>query len=216
MLALDTSGNTGSVALASLGKIICEFKVNNTMTHSQTLMPLVEQAFLVSGIKKSEVNMIACSVGPGSFTGLRIGAAVAKGLALGLGCKIVPVSSLEILTYNIYYKNTVVPIMDARRNQVYAAIYENGKCRHQPMVCDISHLLALLPSSAIFLGDGVYAYQEELVSAGHFIAPPHLLLQSAASLAMLAFTKIDDAVDVKHFDLTYIRQSQAERELQCK
>ena len=215
VLAIETSGNSGSIALSAPDKVIFEAKINNNLTHSQTTMVMIEQALKISGLSIKDIGIIACSSGPGSFTGLRIGAAVAKGICFNTGLKIVPVSSLEALAYNAISLGKIVPIMDARRGQVYAAVYENGVCTTAPAVCGIEDVLAVVDSPSLFLGDGVPVFKDKIVDAGHFVAPAHLLLQSAASVAAVAFKNLEKAVCAQEFELTYIRQSQAERDLKC-
>jgi len=221
ILAIDTSAKTASVAVATADKILAEFTISNGLTHSETLMPMVEQMLAISGITKCQIGLLATSAGPGSFTGLRIGAAVAKGLAMGLNLKIVPVSSLCALAYNVERENCViVPMMDARRNQVYTAVYCfcEGVMREisAPEACDVEQILAKaakIGNTAVFVGDGAVVYKEKILGAGFEIAPPHKILQSAASVAMTAFARLGDAVSVEEFELEYIRLSQAEREL---
>lgn len=133
ILALDTTGQVASVALADEEKLIGEYTINYKMTHSQTIMPMVDAVVKMTDFDLSTVDYIACSQGPGSFTGLRIGAATAKGLALGLNKKIVPVPTLDALAYNIFETDKIIcPIMDARRSQVYTALYqwEDGKLQN--------------------------------------------------------------------------------------
>ena len=124
ILAIDASGGPVSAAIADESKIIGEYTLNFKMTHSQTLMPAIDKIIKDVGFDIKELDYIACTSGPGSFTGLRIGAATAKGLAHGLGIKIVPVPTLTALAYNIFETDKVIcPIMDARRRQVYNAFY---------------------------------------------------------------------------------------------
>jgi tRNA threonylcarbamoyladenosine biosynthesis protein TsaB len=222
ILAIETSGGKGSVALAANNRILAEFSVNSGLTHSQTLMPMIEQIFKISGVAKEDVGILACSAGPGSFTGLRIGAAAAKGLAFALNLSIVPVSTLQALAYNVEGKLSgamAIPIMDARRNQVYAAIYKDSHCILEPTACEIDHILNIAAKhgdKAVFLGDGTFVHKAQIKEGGFCIAPPTLLLQSAASVAMTAFNSLaknpDSAVNAADFELTYLRPSQAERE----
>ena len=119
ILALDTTGLVASVALVDENKTIAEFTTNYKKTHSQTIMPMVENLKNMVDLDLSTIDYIACACGPGSFTGLRIGAATAKGLAHGLDIPVIPVPTLDALAYNMFGTNKlVVPIMDARSNQV--------------------------------------------------------------------------------------------------
>jgi len=124
ILAIDTTGVAASAAVVREGKLLAEDVLNYKLTHSQTIMPLVDDVLKKTETDLKTIDYIACSEGPGSFTGLRIGAATAKGLALGLGKKIVTVPTLDVLAYNIFgTENIICPIMDARRSQVYSAFY---------------------------------------------------------------------------------------------
>ena len=125
LLAIDTTGQTASVAVLEDDTLLAEYTINYHMTHSQTIMPMIEQICNMIKLNKNEIDYIACSCGPGSFTGLRIGAATAKGLALGLDISVVAVPTLDALAYNIFDTSAVIcPIMDARRQQVYTAFYQ--------------------------------------------------------------------------------------------
>ena len=130
ILGIDTTGQTASAALVEGDKLIAEFTMNYKLTHSQTILPMIADILERTETDKASIDCIACACGPGSFTGLRIGAATAKGFALALDKPIVAVPTLDALAYNVFETNKFIcPIMDARRNQVYAAFYmwENGK-----------------------------------------------------------------------------------------
>ena len=125
ILALDSSGLVASVAVAEDDVLTAEYTVNYKKTHSQTLLPMLQAVKDMIELDLSTVDAIAVAAGPGSFTGLRIGSATAKGLALAMDCPIVEVKTVEGLAYNLYGTDKVVcPLMDARRNQVYTGLYE--------------------------------------------------------------------------------------------
>lgn len=223
ILAIDTTGQTASAAIASDDKLVAEFTLNYKLTHSQTIMPMIAKICEESETKLSEIDYIACASGPGSFTGLRIGAATAKGLALAMEKEIVPVPTLDALAYNVFETDKIIcPIMDARRNQVYTAFYQwdNGKlCRLTPMdaigIEDVIDLAKRYGQKVIFLGDGVPVHEEKLVRHAEFLfAPAHCSLQRAASVASLAMVlaKEGKAVLSDAFEPIYLRKSQAERE----
>ena len=135
ILAIDTTSLVASVALVNDNKTIAEFTTNYKKTHSQTIMPMIDYLKNMVELELDTVDYIACSSGPGSFTGLRIGAATAKGLSLALNKKIVPVPTLDAIAYNVFMnENLIVPIMDARRNQVYTALYtwEDNQFKRKP------------------------------------------------------------------------------------
>lgn len=225
ILALDTTGLVASVALVDDCKTVAEFTTNYKKTHSQTIMPMIENITKMIELDLKEVDYIACASGPGSFTGLRIGAATAKGLAHGLDKKIIPVPTLDGLAYNICESGKlVVPIMDARRNQVYSAMYytSSGLERVSDYVaCDITELLDRvieIDENAVFLGDGVPVFRSRIeeFNTGFRFAPQCSNMQRAACIGALAFERTEEAVSPNEFEIMYLRKSQAERELEEK
>ena len=125
ILAVEASGSVAGVALTEDNILRAEFTLNYKMTHSQTIMPLINEVKQYLNLDLKSIDYIACSAGPGSFTGLRIGAATAKGIAMGIKKPIVPVSTLAGLAYNVYMTDALIcPVIDARRDQVYTAFYE--------------------------------------------------------------------------------------------
>ncbi|MCJ7856520.1 tRNA (adenosine(37)-N6)-threonylcarbamoyltransferase complex dimerization subunit type 1 TsaB [Lachnospiraceae bacterium NSJ-143] len=227
ILAIDSSGSAVSAAIADDDKIIAEYILNFKMTHSQTLMPSVDEIVLSSGFNIHELDYIAVTAGPGSFTGLRIGAAAAKGLAHGLGIDIIPVPTLEALAYNIFETDRIIcPIMDARRSQVYNAFYEfkDGSLlevypQEARSIEDVIEKAAKAGKKVIFLGDAVPVYKERLAAEENFIlAPQNCNMQRASSVAALAFKYAEESRTVKYSDFApfYLRKPQAERELEEK
>ncbi len=229
ILAIDSSGLVASVAVAEDDVLLAEFTVNYKKTHSQTLLPMLENVRDMIELDMETVDAVAVAAGPGSFTGLRIGSATAKGLALALKKPIIPVPTLEGLAYNLYgTQKLVCPIMDARRAQVYTGVYEfieqqNGLSmvtRMEQCALDIEDLIRQLNQmnrEVIFLGDGVPVFLEKLrqeMAVPYLFAPAHMNRQRAAGVAALAkvlyeqgrFENAEDHVPV------YLRLSQAERE----
>lgn len=223
ILGIDTTGQTASAALVEEDKLIAEFTLNYKLTHSQTIMPMIAEILERTETAKESIDCIACASGPGSFTGLRIGAATAKGLALGMGKPVVAVPTLDALAYNIFETDKFIcPIMDARRGQVYAAFYqwEEGKLIRLSdyMAEPIETIMEIAEDfeyEVIFLGDGVPVHREKLAENPDFLfAPAYCNQQRAASVAALGMqlaaaglAKPGDA-----FELIYLRKSQAERE----
>ena len=229
ILALDSSGVVASVAVADENNIISEFTVNNKQTHSQTLLPMIDEAVKMSGVALEEIDAVAVASGPGSFTGLRIGASTAKGLGLALKKPLVPVPTLEGLAYRCALcEGLVCPLMDARRNQVYTGIYRAKPDGVQTVIgqqaVDIHEILekaAATHEKITFLGDGVSVHRktiEKEFSGEYQIAPEHLMKQSAAAVAALGIIyyydgKYETAAEHKP---VYLRKSQAEREREEK
>lgn len=226
ILGIDSSGLVASAAILSDSTIAAEFTVNNKKTHSQTLLPMIEQVVKMADIELEELDAIAVAAGPGSFTGLRIGSSTAKGMALALKKPIISIPTLEGLAYRLtpVTDELVCPLMDARRNQVYTGIYEQKEegvevIRQQEAVA-ISELIDqvnALERPVVFLGDGVPVQRETLeekIKVPYRFAPAHLNRQSAAAVAALGaiYFKEGKTEDARDHKPIYLRQSQAERE----
>ena len=234
LLAIESSGLVASAAVFADDTIVAEFTVNNKQTHSQTLLPMIDQVVTMSGIDLKEIDAIATTSGPGSFTGLRIGAATAKGLGLALHKPIVPITTLEALAFRLAGREgNICPMMDARRQQVYTGIYHfAGGTEFEELVAqeagpveDIikkcNELGQKLGKPVIFLGDGVPVYKdiiEELCNVEHSYAPAHLSRQRAGAVAIRAMKLYEEgkAEPASDHAPIYLRKSQAERELEAK
>ena len=173
LLAIDSSGLVASVALLVDDILVGEYTIHNKKTHSQTLLPMIADMLAMAEVDKHELTAIAVAAGPGSFTGLRIGAATAKGLAQALDIPVVPVSTLMGLAYNMQGTEALVcPIMDARRSQAYYGIYEvSGEMPKalteeaaEPIETVISQVKEL-GRKTVFLGDGVPVFRERIAEA---------------------------------------------------
>ena len=197
ILAIDTSGLVASVALLEDEQVLAEYSVNYKKTHSQTLVPMLDEIKKMTDLDLDTVDAIAVAKGPGSFTGLRIGSATAKGLGLALEKPLIPVGTVEALAYNAWeYPGLICPIMDARREQVYTGIYrfENGELTEVHAQCAIAvdELLSILNTMegpVLFLGDGCPVYAEKIedgIKIKYAFAPAHMNRQRAASLGALA------------------------------
>lgn len=227
IIALDSSGMTASAAVLEDGILRAEYTTNYKKTHSQTLLPMLAQLKEMLELDLDTVDAVAVASGPGSFTGLRIGAATAKGLGLALGKPLVEVPTLEGLAYNLWGASGVVcPMMDARRNQVYTGIYEFRRRDGEQELVTIQEQCALgieeildkvnaLGREAVFLGDGAGAYLDvicERARVPYSFAPAHCNRQRAASIAALGavyFAK-GRTVDAAAHQPEYLRKSQAQ------
>ena len=227
ILAVDSSGITASVAVYIDGVVTAVNSVNNNKKHSQTLLPMIEHVMKQADINVSNLDDIAVAEGPGSFTGLRIGAATVKGLSFATGKPIIPVSTLAALAYNFAGMDGLIcPVMDARRGQVYSAVYTfcNDVINevYEPEALAVDELLERLCKEhpgerVIFPGDGVLVHEKrirDVMKDRAFIALSHQRFQSAASVAMLAAQMYADGIFVSgaDFEPVYLRLSQAERE----
>lgn len=229
ILAVDSSGLVASVAVAEDETLLAEYTMNYKKTHSQTLMPMLQEVKDMIELDLSSIDAIAIAAGPGSFTGLRIGSATVKGLGLALNKPVVEVSTLEGLAYNLCgTTHLVCPLMDARRNQVYTGIYrfvpqgsqwvmENVQEQCAVDVTEILQICNDLGEPVIFLGDGVPVYAEkiaEICQVPYTFAPANMNRQRAASVATLGvvYAKQGRLVTAAEHAPEYLRKSQAERE----
>ncbi|MDK2808923.1 MAG: tRNA threonylcarbamoyladenosine biosynthesis protein TsaB [Clostridiales bacterium] len=225
LLGIDSSGLVASVALVFDDVMIAEYTTNFKKTHSQTLLPMIDEMLTMTGVSLADIDAIAVAAGPGSFTGLRIGSSTAKGLGLALNKPIIPVKTVEGLAYNLYGTNKrICPIMDARRNQVYTGIYrmegEELVVLSNQRAVDIESLIEELNQNedpVIFLGDGVPVYKDSItrgMKTAYQFAPAHLAMQRAGALCKRAQILFQQGIYESAGDHKpdYLRLSQAERE----
>lgn len=236
ILALDTSGLVCTVAVMEDDRLLSEFSIQHKITHSELLLPMMEQIKNKIALDLNTIDAVAVSAGPGSFTGLRIGCSTAKGLCLAMNKPMIAVPTLDAMAYQFYGSEYVIcPMMDARRSQVYTGIYtfvpekENEKTREmyfsmktiKPQVAmsvdEIAAELNSIGKTVILLGDGIPVYRdklEELLKVDYILAPAHMNRQRASALAALAevYFREGKTVDADSFSPEYLRASQAERE----
>lgn len=225
ILALDSSGLTASVAILEDDNLLGEYTICYKKTHSQTLLPMLDEVVQMLELNLETVDGIAIAAGPGSFTGLRIGSATAKGLGLALNKPLLSVPTLDALAYNLYgTEGLICPLMDARRNQTYTGVYawEEGRFRiiQESEAVSIEEVLGTLNQlgkTVTFLGDGVPVFREmiekKLVVPYQF-APAHLSKQRAGAVAALGYCYMKEgrSESAAAHRPEYLRLSQAERE----
>lgn len=229
ILALDASGIVASVAIASEEEIIAEYTIKHKKTHSQTLLPMIDRVLQFAEVDLNDIEYIAVTEGPGSFTGLRIGAATAKGITQALNIPIVNVPTLEALAYNVVDTDKLIcPIIDARRGNVFAAVYsrsnEGLEVVREQEALPIEELIQYINSlgkNIIFAGDGINVHKDYIknnIRIDYSLAPVYIREQKASSVAGVAFDYIkqNKYVQSKDFKPVYLRKSQAERELELK
>ena len=225
ILAIDSSSLVASVAVVQDDIMIAEYTINHKKTHSQTLLPMIDEIVKMADICLEDIDAIAVSGGPGSFTGLRIGSATAKGLGLVWKKPLIHVPTVDAMAYNLYGTDKIIcPIMDARRNQTYTGLYlfekEQFNIIMPQCAVSIDELLEKINEigkSVIFVGDGIPVFKDyinEKISVEHFYAPAHMNRQRAGAVAVLgqkyfAEGRIETAVEHQP---DYLRKSQAERE----
>ena len=234
LIAIDSSGMTATVSLLRDGVLAGTYTTCHKKTHSETLLPMLEELERMTEYDNSKADAIAVAAGPGSFTGLRIGAALSKGMAEALGIPIIAVPTLEAMAYQFYGASDLIcPMMDARRNQVYSGIYSfeydelNKECRLKECkaqealdVAEQCHAVDEMATKSlkkvIFLGDGVPVYRDiicENMKAEIIFAPAHRNAQDAACLAAIAeeYFLAGRITPAEDFVPEYLRVSQAER-----
>ena len=228
ILAVDTSATAASVAVAEENKLIGEFSINTALTHSQTLMPMVDELLNNTGLSVNDIDAVAVNAGPGSFTGVRIGVAAVKGIAFPKNLPCVSVSTLESMAYNMLGNDCIVcSVMDARCSQVYNALFRVKGCTVTRMtddralsLTDLKNELRNINEKVVLVGDGAVLCSkflgEELENI--MLAPFNNRIQTASSVAYAAFEKINNGETLTADELmpVYLRLPQAQRELNKK
>ncbi len=225
ILGLDSSGLVASVAVVEDNNMLAEYTVNYKKTHSQTLLPMLDEIATMIELDLQTIDAIAIAGGPGSFTGLRIGSATAKGLGLALNKPLIQVPTVDGIAYNLCGERALVcPLMDARRSQTYTGLYEfdgnDMEVLVQQCAVGIEEIIEIVNGferEVVFLGDGVPVFEEyikEHCTVPYRFAPAHMNKQRAAALAVLAQRyyaegKVQTAAEHRP---DYLRLSQAERE----
>lgn len=224
ILAIDTSSFPASAAVAEDGIILAEYVIRNKKKHSQNIMVMVERLLDDLSVDIKDIDLFAVTVGPGSFTGLRIGISTVRAFAQAAGKKCVGVNTLEAAAFNFAgCGKTVVSILDALRNEVFAAAYEfdglNMNMIMDPCVADIEECVEKYGSeNVIYTGDGTIKHSQYLKEHGCLCAPCNLSEVRASSVAALAALKAEQggAEDYGNIIPMYLRKSQAEREYENK
>lgn len=229
ILGIESSAVSASAAVIRDGKLLSEAFLNVGLTHSVTLLPLIKQVSEGAGLSPEEIDAVAVSNGPGSFTGVRIGVATAKGIAQPTGKKCVPVSTLEAIAYPLSDSDCIaVSVMDARCNQVYCALFRCANGRMIRLTEDdaitldtLSDILKGYNEKSILIGDGAdisYKYLHDSLP-DITVASPLIKYQRASSVAFLAAERLENNDNIRTPDElvpSYLRLSQAERELKKK
>lgn len=236
VLAIDSSGLTATVAIVEDDQTIAEYTTNYKKTHSQTLLPMIDEMVRMVDADLKEIDAIAVAGGPGSFTGLRIGSATAKGLGLALDKPLIHVPTVDAMAYSMYgCEDIICPIMDARRKQVYTGLYSfshkkngDGGLYDEPVfqvlrmqmavpVEELIRHLNVYRRRVVFLGDGVPVYKEMLaegLKVPYSFAPSFVNRQRAAAVGALGIRYYEAGryEAAAEFKPEYLRKSQAERE----
>ena len=230
ILGIDSSGLVASVAVTDDDVLLGEFTTDYKKTHSTTLMPMLDELIKMLGIDIKTIDAIATAAGPGSFTGLRIGAATVKGLAYALKVSVIAVPTVDAIAYNLYgSKRLICPLMDARRQQAYSGLYRFDetnefvvKKEQEPeAIKDIIDRINIADEPVTFLGDGVPVFKdyiEKNATVDYDFAPAFCSRQRAGAVASLGKKYFDREfyTSAEEFRPVYLRKSQAEREREEK
>ncbi len=223
ILAVDTSGPVAGAALMENGIITHEVTAAHGLTHSQTAMPMIDQCLSAAGITVKDIDLFAAVAGPGSFTGVRIGVCAVRALAHSWNKPALQVDSLEALAMNAFgFHGIICPILDARRGQVYCAVFrfEKGNLPERILADDamaLTDFLEKLPQdeNLLFLGDGLKVHFPAIsakLGERAIAAPSHMSYLRAAAACEIAQHRTDEAADCLQLTPIYLRAPQAERE----
>ena len=222
ILAIDTASMVSSVAVASEDKLLAELTVQTRLTHSETLLPHIQEVLVMAGVKKETLAGIAVSIGPGSFTGLRIGLATAKSIAYALHLPLLGVSTLEALAWHFPVPGVyIAALLDAQKGNAYAALYayENGTMKEVKSTVvksmeEIVMACEAMDRPVMLVGDIVQKKAAKIaaLSSKVFVAPAHMVMPRAANVAQVGLAKLaaGAAGNVMDMEPVYIRRSEAE------
>ncbi len=219
LLCVDNSTMYGSIAVVSPSGCISEHNLISRTTHSKRLLPEIEAILKECELTWDDLDGLAICLGPGSFTGLRIGVTTIKGLCMATGLPLVGISSLEALASQLpYCSMPICPILDARKQEVYGAIYTTASGHLQtimaPAVIGMANLLSTITEPTVFIGDGVDVYKSQIAQVGShgLLAPPQLIFPRGAAIGALAMSHFEAGrfLDPASTAPLYIRPSDAE------
>lgn len=221
ILAIETSTLTGGVALLEDQRLLAEGRLSVKAIHSERLMPMID--FLLKSVKLSinDIDYLAAAVGPGSFTGLRVGLSTVKGLAFGLNKKVIPVSTLEAYASSLSFlkDHLICPMLDARRQEVYTALYKHDldglQTLIEPVAVKVEEFINSINSETVFVGDGAMLYQDiirDALGQRAIFAEGSLSYPSPVEVGFIAFRNLQKGivVDAKELSPVYLRKSEAE------
>lgn len=219
-LGVDTSTMTAGVGIVEDGEILVDLKFDVRVTYSEILMPTIDLAFRTVGMKINDLDGFAISIGPGSFTGLRIGLSTVKGLCSGSKKPLAAIPSLDALaSHSLYCRHQVAPLLDAKKDQVYAAIYDtsDGELKREGgyMAVSVEELASRISKKTLFVGPGARLYRKELthlLEENACFAPSDQSFPSGASVARMGISKLacGETEDIANLEPLYIRMSEAE------
>lgn len=216
ILAIDTSSSVCSVAILENDKLIDKNELDDGRTHSENLMPLLDELLKRNSIEIKDIELIACSVGPGSFTGIRIGVATIKPIAEVLNIKVASIMSLEALARNVENKEIIVSLIDARNNQVYCGIFDKEYNKKEEYIADdINEVIKVLEKyeNITFVGNGAILHKELLTNTLKNVEFSENNKQTAENVGKMGYKKYleNNLCSADTIMPVYLRKSQAER-----
>ncbi|MBN1662271.1 MAG: tRNA (adenosine(37)-N6)-threonylcarbamoyltransferase complex dimerization subunit type 1 TsaB [Deltaproteobacteria bacterium] len=223
-LAIDTSTNTAGVALLEGETICAEMLINLGMNHSVSLLPSINRIIMLAGITMADIDLYACTTGPGSFTGLRIGVSTVKGFSAATGKPVAGVSTLDALAFNFADSPLLIcPMLDAKKKQVYTALYRGGSAGGIERICHdkavaVEKFLPDIHEDCLFFGDGAFVYRDMikkgLPAYARFGSPIQQQIRAAAVGHMgIRKFRANDLLDMLTFAPQYLRVSEAEAKI---
>lgn len=219
VLGVDTSSDAAAVGLVADGVLLCEYTVNNGKNHSIKVLPMIEAVLLQAGISFADIDVYACGVGPGSFTGVRIGVATAKGFAQSWNKPVVSMSSLRILAENVCgYKGLRVSLIYARADELFCGAYDaEGNEVLKPCVMTLEEVISFLQEQeCMLLGDGALKYRQDFAERLPKATVPegkaHIISGGVAAELGYRLAMAGDTMPLEQMEPAYLRVSQAERE----
>ena len=223
ILSIETSGSVCAVALSENDNLIREKIIEDENTHSVKLMPLINQLLNETNISINEIDLFACDIGPGSFTGIRIGVSTIKAFMDVTNKKVVGVTSLEVLAENVEEDGIICSLIDAKNENVYCGIFEKNKYNYSKIeelkFCNINNIIDLVKNKKqriIFVGNGGIRYKEMIESKmknAKVICDEEKNELNARNIGEIAFRKKEQAIDTNNFKPVYLRASNAERDV---
>lgn len=222
ILSVETAGNICAVALTEDDKLIKEKILDDGNTHSVKLMPLIDKLLSETNIKISDIDLFACDIGPGSFTGIRIGVSTIKAFMDVTNKKALGITSLENLAYNIDTEDLVCALIDAKNENVYYGFFKNENGKYSPIydlnfdnINKVIEIAKNINKKIFFVGNGSIAYKDMIESKLENIVmvDDEKNKLNARNIALVAYLKRDDAVDTNHLKPLYLRPSNAERDI---
>ncbi len=214
IIALDTSTSRGSIAISTDGRVVALYGIDSRSTHTERVFTSLDYILRETDTDLKDAGLLAFANGPGSFTGLRIGLSVLKGLSLSLNIPIAPVNTLEALSRKVLFPDRlVVPVMDAKRGEVYAAAFADNKRIFQDMCVTPEELVSRVKKEGketVFVGDGIFVYRDILSREGECFEPADLFLASEIALIAADMASMNRIMTGSDATLNYVRPSDAE------